>query len=55
MILCLRLNVVTKRGKHYNNNEIKGGSPGLVVMVDGSCSKGHGFESQRGIDGHFSH
>ena len=33
-----------------------GGSPGLVVMDDNSCLKGHGFESQRHIlDGHFSH
>ena len=33
-----------------------GGSPGLVVMVDNSCSKGHGFKSWRHIlDGHFSH
>ena len=24
-----------------------GGSPGLVVMGDNSCSKGHGFESRR--------
>ena len=33
-----------------------GGSPGLVVMVRGSRSKGHGFESQcRILDGHFSH
>ena len=32
---------------------ILGGSPGLVVMGDDSCSKGHGFESQRRIlDGH---
>ena len=30
-----------------------GGSPGLVVMVGDSCSKGHGFESLRHIlDGH---
>ena len=33
-----------------------GGSPGLVVMGDDSCSRGHGFESQHQIlDGHFSH
>ena len=32
-----------------------GGSPGLVIMVGGSCSKGHGFESQHHtLDGHFS-
>ena len=31
-----------------------GGNPGLVVMGDDSCSKGHGFKSQRRIlDGHF--
>ena len=31
------------------------GSPGLVVMRGGSCSEGHGFESQHHIlDGHFS-
>ena len=34
----------------------KGGSPGLVVTGEGSCSEGHGFESQhRILDGHFSH
>ena len=26
-----------------------GGSPGLEVMGDGSCLRGHGFESQRTI------
>ena len=26
-----------------------GGSPGLVVMGDNSCSKGRGFESQHRI------
>ena len=32
-----------------------GGSPGLVVMKGGSCSKGPEFESQHCIlDGHFS-
>ena len=31
-----------------------GGSPGLVVMGDDSCSNGRGFESRRRIlDGHF--
>ena len=31
-------------------------SPGLVVMGDDSCSRGHGFESRcRILDGHFSH
>ena len=31
----------------------RGGSPGLVVMGGGSCSKGHGFESRFCIlDGH---
>ena len=31
-----------------------GGSPGLVVMGDDSCSRGCGFESRRRIlDGHF--
>ena len=31
-----------------------GGSPGLVVMGEDSCSRGHGFESQRHIlDGHY--
>ena len=30
-----------------------GGSPGLVVMGDDSCLRGHGFESRRRIlDGH---
>ena len=34
--------------------EVKGGSPGLVVMGVDSRSKGRGFESQRRIlDGHF--
>ena len=32
--------------KTLKTNEIVGGSPGLVVMGDDSCSKGHGFESQ---------
>ena len=33
---------------------LKGGSPGLVVMGGGSCSKGHEFESRhRILDGHF--
>ena len=37
--------------KEYN---IKGGSPGLVVMGDDSCSNGRVFESHRHIlDGHF--
>ena len=32
---------------------ILGGGPGLVVMGDDSCSKGHGFESRRHkLDGH---
>ena len=31
-----------------------GGSPGLVVMGDDSCSKGNGFKSRcRILDGHF--
>ena len=34
----------------------KGGSPGLVVLGEDSCSKGHELESQHHIlDGHFSH
>ena len=33
-----------------------GGSPGLVVTGDDSCSRGRGFESRRRIlDGYFSH
>ena len=33
-----------------------GGSPGLVIMGEDSCSKGFGFESRhRMLDGHFSH
>ena len=32
-----------------------GGSPGLVIIGDDSCSRGHGFESwHRILDGHFS-
>ena len=32
---------------------MRGGSPSLVVMGGDSCSKGHGFESQRRkLDGH---
>ena len=32
-----------------------GGSPGLVVLGDDSCSKGRGFESLcRKLDGHLS-
>ena len=35
--------------------QMKGGSPGLVVMGGDSCSKGCEFESQhRILDGHFS-
>ena len=35
-------------------NQLKGGSPGLVVMDDDSYSRGLGFESQyRILDGHF--
>ena len=34
----------------------RGGSPGLVVMGNDSCSRGYGFKSQsRILDGHFSH
>ena len=42
------------RGNKKENKEIKqGGSPGLVVMGDGSCSRGHGFEYRRCLlDGH---
>ena len=33
--------------------EEEGGSPGIVVMGDGSCSRGHGLESwHRILDGH---
>ena len=36
--------------------QFKGGSPGLVVMGDNSCSRGHGFESKCcKLDGHFLH
>ena len=32
----------------------EGGSSGLVIMGDNSCSKGRGFECQRHLlDGHF--
>ena len=40
---------------HLKNKTISklGGSPGLVVMGDDSCSRGHGFESRCSIlDGH---
>ena len=40
---CLTDMDSTKQLKHL------GGSPGLVVMGDDSCSKGHGFESRRRI------
>ena len=34
----------------------KDGSPGLVVMDNDSCSRGHGFESRRHIlDRHYLH
>ena len=40
----------------YNFYKNKGGSPGLVVVGGGSCSKGPGFESKHCLlDGHFSH
>ena len=45
--------------KEKNNWEAKksvplGGSRGLVVMRDDSCSRGHGFKSwRRVLDGHF--
>ena len=39
----------TKGGSQNKNYTVKGGSPGLVVMGGDSCSKGHGFESQRRI------
>ena len=38
------------------NRAVLGGSPGVVVMGDDSCSRGRGFESERRIlDGHFLH
>ena len=38
------------------NRALKGGSLGLVVMGDDSCSRGRGFESRRCIlDGIFPH
>ena len=37
----------------YIINALQGGSPGLVVMGGGSCSKGRGFKSwHRILDGH---
>ena len=33
----------------YDEVYFKGGSPGLVVMGEDSCSEGRGFESQRRI------
>ena len=42
--------------KNVYKRKILDGSPGLVVMGWGSCSKGHGFESLRqGRYGHFSY
>ena len=42
--------------KPFKHCNCQGGSPGLVIMGDNSCLKGHGFKSQRHIlDGHFSH
>ena len=38
----------------YDEVYFKGGSPGLVVMGEDSCSEGRGFESRCHIlDGHF--
>ena len=38
---------------HLNIISTLGGSPGLVVMGDDSCSRGRGFESRHRItDGH---
>ena len=42
------------KGGVHNKSIPKGGSPGLVVMGDDSCSKGCGFKSRRCIlYGHF--
>ena len=50
------VDIVINRSGGVNNVICLGGSHGLVVMGDNSCSRGCWFESQRCIlDGHFSH
>ena len=45
-----------KKVVDYESFNLEGGSPGLVVMGDDSCFRGHGFESQCcRLDGHFLH
>ena len=60
-IICRSRNIVTAERKCQKVNAVRfnltifqlGGSPGLVVMGDDSCSRGCGFESQCHIlDGH---
>ena len=44
----------SENAKEVTFTKSLGGSPGLVVMGDDSCSKGRGFESRRRkLDGHF--
>ena len=49
------LNQIRARKTTTTKNYLQGGSPGLVVMVRDSRSKGCEFESRhRILDGHFS-
>ena len=45
--------MLTAEKMKIKKKEAKGGSSGLVVMGDDSCSRGHGFESWcLVLDGH---
>ena len=47
---------LTEHGFQQQKSTSEGGSPGLVVMGDSSCSRVRGFKSLgRILDGHFSH
>ena len=46
----MKLNMILgSKFNYFFKQKLLGGSPGLVVMGDDSCSRGHGFESQHCI------